>query len=79
MIIRAAIPRRVRQRLFERAKRLNLTTPPRAPLSDGTRQQLNELFRPEIVRLGQLLERDLGHWLQSSERDQRALDGAGGS
>ena len=79
MIIRAAIPRRVRQRLFERAKRLNLTTPPRASLSDGTRQQLNELFRPEIVRLGQLLERDLGHWLQSSERDQRALDGAGGS
>lgn len=64
-IIRATVPQRVRQMLFERVKRLNLSTPPRAPLSGETRQQLDDLFRPEVARLGRLLGQDLGHWVRS--------------
>lgn len=67
-IIRAAVPARFRRAIYERATRLNVTTPPRAPLADATRQQLNDLFRAEVGRLGELLGRDLSHWVGPGAR-----------
>lgn len=70
-IIRAAVPARIRRTLYERAQRLNMTTPPRAPLSDATRQHLNDLFRSDVGRLGDLLERDLSHWVEHISHTSR--------
>ncbi len=64
-IIRTIIPARIRRAVFERAKRLNVTTPPRAALSEATRRHLNEEFRSEIHELGDLLGRDLRHWVEA--------------
>ncbi len=52
--------------MFERAKGLNLTTPMRTPLSDATRQHLNDLFRSEVGELSKLLGQDLDHWVEST-------------
>lgn len=62
-IIRAAVPRTVRRTLYERAQGLNLTSPPRAPLADATRDYINGLFRADVRRLGEILERNLAHWV----------------
>ena len=42
--------------------RFNLTTPP--PLDPELRRQLTTDFRDEILKLQDLLQRDLSHWLQ---------------
>jgi hypothetical protein len=39
-------------------------------LTPHLRQQLGDYFRPDVAALGELLGRDLGHWLV--EREQRA-------
>lgn len=62
-IIRAAVPRVVRRAVYERAKGLNLTNPERVPLSDTTRDHINKLFRADVKRLGEILERDLTRWV----------------
>lgn len=64
-IIRAASPALFRRWLFERVVRLNVTRPPRTPLAAGTREDLNRLFRAEVSRLGDLLGRDLHHWVEA--------------
>lgn len=64
-IIKAAVPPAVRRALYERAKGLNITSPPRAPLSDATREHINGLFRADVKRLGEILERDLAHWVDT--------------
>ncbi len=64
-IIKAALPPPVRRAMYEGAKRLNMTSPPRVPLSGATRERLNSLFRSEVDRLGDLLGRDLRHWVQT--------------
>lgn len=63
-IIGAAVPARIRRAMYERAARLNMTMPPRAPLAEATRQHLNDLFRSDVGRLGDLLGRDLSHWVE---------------
>ena len=65
-IIRAAVPAGLRRTVFERAKRLNVAITPRAPLSDMTRRHLDDLFRAEVAQLGDLLGRDLGHWVDTN-------------
>jgi hypothetical protein len=62
-IIRAAVPPVVRRALYERAKGLNITSSLRGPLSDETRDHINGLFRTDTRRLGEILERDLAHWV----------------
>jgi hypothetical protein len=63
-IIRGTVPARVRRALYARAQQLNMTTPARAPLSRVTRGRLNDQFRDEVMRLGNLLHRDLAHWTE---------------
>jgi hypothetical protein len=62
-MIRAAVPSMVRRAIYELAKRLNATTPERPPLADETRQYINGMFREEVERLGDLLGRNLAHWV----------------
>lgn len=63
-IIRGVVPAAWRRKLFLHASRWNVTTPPRAPLADETRQHLNGIFRSEVGQLGDLLGRDLRHWIE---------------
>jgi len=77
-IIKAAVPAPIRRTIFERATRLNLATPRRAPLSDATRDRLNDLFRPEVDRLSDLLGRDLRHWVEPASEASSRLPGSEG-
>jgi hypothetical protein len=61
-MIRSVVPGPVRRSLYERAKRLNEAQAVRAPMPPATRERLRGLFREEVERLSQLLNRDLGAW-----------------
>jgi hypothetical protein len=43
---------------------MNSEAKPRVPMDAELRRQLLEEFRPEIERLGRLIDRDLSAWLQ---------------
>jgi hypothetical protein len=59
MLRRFPLVRTVRTRLLE----MNSQAKPRAPMDPELRRQLLEEFRPEIERLGRLIDRDLSAWL----------------
>lgn len=56
-------PRSWRTALRRGVRRLNSRVAPRAPLSPELRRELEERFRPEVLRLRELLGRDLSGWL----------------
>lgn len=58
--LRPVLPRRVRD-VGDRLIRHDVV---RAPFPDGLRPQLVEVFRPDVLRLQELLGRDLGSWLR---------------
>lgn len=49
--------------VLSRLKAWNARPVERAPLSPAFRRELAEYFAPDVKRLGALLGRDLGHWL----------------
>lgn len=49
--------------ILKSISRLNTRHRPRPPMSDELRQELRDFFRPDIKRLGSLLNRDFSHWL----------------
>jgi hypothetical protein len=49
------------QGLAKRARQLNLKTPPTLP--EDLRSRLLEIYREDILKLEELLERDLSIWL----------------
>jgi hypothetical protein len=57
---RFPVVRAVRTRMLE----MNSEARPRAPMDPELRRRLTEEFRPEIERLGRLIERDLSGWLE---------------
>jgi sulfotransferase family protein len=57
--IRRLIPSRVRQRLLA----VNARPTPRAEMPPHVRQRLELLFRDDVARLGDLLDRDLSGWI----------------
>lgn len=59
---KAVLPPDLRQRAKARLLAPNLTKP--APLAPEVRRQLIDIFRPEILRLQDLLGRDLSPWLR---------------
>ncbi len=60
-LVSAALPASLRDRIRQALPRL--MPGPRPPkLTPATRARLAEHFRPEIERLGALLDRDLSHW-----------------
>ena len=57
--IRRLIPSRIRQRLLA----MNARPAPRAEMPRHVRQRLERLFRDDVARLGELLDRDLRDWI----------------
>ena len=57
---RFPLVRSVRTRMLE----MNSEARPRAPMDPALRRQLLDEFRPDIERLGRLLERDLSAWFE---------------
>jgi hypothetical protein len=51
----------------------NSEAKPRAPMSPELRRQLLDEFTPEIERLGEVIGRDLSHWLERAP-NQRPLE-----
>lgn len=62
-MIRATVPKVIRRAAYAGVHRLNVVHPQRPALSDATRDLVNDLYRRDVERLGQLLGRDLGHWV----------------
>jgi hypothetical protein len=61
-LIRKIIPARMQSSLFRRLAALLLDPPP--PFDPGVRQRLVASFKPDILELEQLIERDLSTWLR---------------
>ncbi|NIO39216.1 MAG: hypothetical protein GTO41_02855 [Burkholderiales bacterium] len=61
--IRKLLPMSTRRRLREFAREVLFKTPP-PPLEPDARREFSELFRRDILALQELLDRDLGNWLQ---------------
>ncbi|MPZ99201.1 MAG: hypothetical protein GEU80_07655 [Dehalococcoidia bacterium] len=59
---RTVFPRAVQQGIRDVARR-NSSPPP--PLSSELRARLNEFYRPDIERTGELIGRDLSFWLEA--------------
>lgn len=59
------IPYRIRQRLVEKFKSLNIKYVPRSPMKPELRKKLQAEFMPEIEQLSELLGRDLTHWYKT--------------
>lgn len=61
-LIRAIMPPHVRLSLFRRFSAFNLT--PKPAFERSVREQLVSAFKPDILELEQLIERDLSAWLR---------------
>ncbi len=59
-VVRRFLPRAMRQRVAAKIRRRNLYRP---QLSDRTRERLNTIYRDDILRLQDLIQRDLSRWL----------------
>ncbi len=64
-LARAVLPSSARARLFQMAFRFNFPQRSRQPLSPTLTRRLADEFRDEVQQLGDLLDRDLSHWLQT--------------
>lgn len=59
---RPLTPRWLRHKVMNELRQINSTTEPRKPLDVDLRRALQAELRPEVMRLSQLLNRDLSHW-----------------
>jgi len=66
---RYLIPEPVRERILIRMKNVNLSKP---PLPSDVRAQLVEAYREDILRLQELIDRDLSAWLTPSVEPSNA-------
>jgi len=62
-VVRALLPRPLRQRTVERIARLNSRRAPRGQMSDDLRRKLTQQLAPDVMDLSKLIGRDLTHWL----------------
>lgn len=68
---RALTTQPMRERLFLAALRLNRIRSHRGEMSIGCRDRLRAEFKPEIERLGTLIDRDLSGWLSTNPSAER--------
>lgn len=59
---RPLTPRALRHKVMKELRQINSTPAPRNPLDVDLRRALQAELRPEVMRLSQLLHRDLSHW-----------------
>jgi Sulfotransferase domain len=62
-VVRALLPRPLRQRAVEGIARLNSREAPRAQMPDDLRRTLSQQLAPDVMDLSRLIGRDLTHWL----------------
>jgi hypothetical protein len=67
-LVTALLPAATRQSLRRALRGLNSSAAPREPLPPALREQLCERFRPEVLRLEQLLGRRLPGWCEPARR-----------
>ena len=60
-LFKSVVPEGWSRRVGDRLRRQNLTKP---PLPQEIRRQLTEVYRADIIRLQDMLQRDLSHWLK---------------
>jgi hypothetical protein len=60
-LLKPLVPVRWSRRIGDQLRRRNLTKP---PLSPKIRRQLIEVYREDIIKLQDMLQRDLSHWLK---------------
>ena len=60
-LIKPLVPRRLSRLIGDRICGLTLTRP---ALPEELRRQLIELYREDIIKLQDMLRRDLSHWLK---------------
>lgn len=61
-LVRAALPKRLRQGALQKMKKANLKVEPRQSLDHELVQQLSVEFLPEMERLSKMLDRDVTPW-----------------
>jgi hypothetical protein len=61
-MLKLLLPQSARRGMISRLQSFNLTKPP--PLDPKLRRQLTEEYRDDIVKLQELIGRDLSHWLE---------------
>ena len=66
-VARRLLPRTTRKGLYRTATRLNARRQARASLAPDLRARLVADLRPEVERLGQMIDRDLGVWLREPD------------
>ena len=61
VVLKSILPQEAARRIWERALRTNLVEPP--PLRQEVRRELIEVYRQDILKLQDLIQRDLSWWL----------------
>ena len=61
-VARVILPRELRRRIRSGIRSLNTRHEPRQPMALEIRRELNALFTPEILKLSDMLGRDLTNW-----------------
>jgi hypothetical protein len=64
---RPLTPRSWRHRVMNKLRQLNSARAPRKPMDVKLRRSLQAEFAPEVMRLSELLNRDLSHWCNPRE------------
>ena len=60
-LIKTALPKGIRKKLYQDLKSKNLGSKP--VMSEATRNRLNQLYQQDILELQTLIDRDLSNWL----------------
>jgi hypothetical protein len=60
-VVKQFVPAKASRRIGDRLRSLNFTKP---PLPEEMRRQLTEVYREDILKLQDMIERDLSHWLK---------------
>jgi hypothetical protein len=61
--LRPIVPKGLRERIFVNLKTRNLSKAP--PMPEEARAELIEAYREDVVRLQELIGRDLSRWLEA--------------
>jgi hypothetical protein len=60
-LVKQLVPTRLSRRIGDNLRRRNLHKP---PIPEALRRHLTEIYREDIIKLEQMLGRDLSHWLE---------------
>lgn len=62
--LKSLFPKRLLQAVKQRIQKANTVRAPRKAMNQATRKRLIEIYRQEIIQLGEYLDRDFSSWLE---------------